>query len=91
MEADDGCVIDSVLIEVSVGLGVSPLRGAGLLRCASSRCQRPSVSPLSGCHPSRNTVRPAEPAETRCGPFPCPWIVGPDSFTLRVNEARLAN
>ena len=27
-------------------LGVSPLRGAGLLRCASSRCQRPSVSPL---------------------------------------------
>lgn len=34
-------------------LGVSPLRGAGLLRCASSRCQRPSVSPLPGCHPSR--------------------------------------
>lgn len=41
---------------VSIGRlfpGVSPLRGAGLLRCASSRCQRPSVSPLSGCHPSR--------------------------------------
>lgn len=34
-------------------MGVSPLRGAGLLRCASSRWQRPSVSPLSGCHPSR--------------------------------------
>ena len=33
--------------------GVSPLRGAGLLRCASSRCQRPSVSPLTGGHPSR--------------------------------------
>jgi len=33
---------------VSIGRlfpGVSPLRGAGLLRCASSRCQRPSVSP----------------------------------------------
>jgi hypothetical protein len=26
-------------------------RGAGLLRCASSRCQRPSVSPLTGFHP----------------------------------------
>ena len=27
--------------------GVSPLRGVGLLRCASSHCQRPSVSPDS--------------------------------------------
>jgi len=34
--------------QVSVGLGVSPLRRAGLLRCALSRCQRPSVSPLDG-------------------------------------------
>ena len=25
------------------------------------------------------------------GPIPCPGIAGPDSFTLRVNEARLAN
>lgn len=33
--------------------GVSPLCGAGLLRCASSRWHRPSVSPLSVCHPSR--------------------------------------
>lgn len=71
--------------------GVSPLRGAGLLRCASSRCQRPSVSTLSGCHPSRNTVTPAVPAVARSGPFPCPGIAGPHSFTLRVNEARLAN
>jgi hypothetical protein len=31
---------------------VSPLRGAGLLRFASSRCQRPNVSPLTGGHPS---------------------------------------
>lgn len=41
---------------VSIGRffpGVSPLRGTGLLRCASSRCQRPSVSPLTGRHPSR--------------------------------------
>ena len=35
------------------GFGVSPLCGAGLLRYASSRCQRPSVSPLTGGHPSR--------------------------------------
>ena len=42
--------------------GVSPLRGAGLLRCASSRIQRPSVSTLAGGHPSRNTARPAMPA-----------------------------
>ena len=59
-----------------VGRGVSPQRGAGLLRCASSRCQRPSVSPLTGGHPSRNTVRPAMPAEARGGPFPCPGIAG---------------
>ena len=72
-------------------LGVSPLRGAGLLRSASSRCHRPNVSPLKGCHPSRDTARPAMPAEPRGGPFPCPGIAGLVSFTLRVNEARLAN
>ena len=33
--------------------GVSPLRAAGLLRFASSRCQTPSVSLPSGSHPSR--------------------------------------
>ena len=38
---------------VDRGPGVSPLHGAGLWRFASSRCRRPSVSPLSGCHPSR--------------------------------------
>jgi len=27
--------------------------GAGLVRGGASRWQRPSVSPLSGCHPSR--------------------------------------
>jgi hypothetical protein len=50
-----------------VGLGVSPLRGAGLLRCASSRCPRPSVSPLSGSHPSRKTVGPAVQQQLREG------------------------
>jgi len=77
--------------QVHLSQGVSPLRGAGLLRCASSRCRRPSISLLTGCHPSRNTIRPALPAETRRGPFPRPWIAGLDSFTLRVNEACLAN
>ena len=43
----------ALLCRASRGLGVSPLCGAGLLRCASSRCQRPSVSPMEGCHPSR--------------------------------------
>ena len=73
-------------------LGVSPLRGAGLLRCASSRCQRPSVSPLSGCHPSREHGKAGGAGgDHDSGPFPCPGTAGPDSFTLRVNEARLAN
>lgn len=27
----------------------------------------------------------------KCGPFPCPGIAGFDSFTLRVNDARLTN
>ena len=70
---------------------VSALRRAGLLRYALSRCQRPSVSPLTGGHPSRNTVRPALPAEARGGPFPCPGIAGLGSFTLRVNDAHLTN
>ena len=42
-------------ISFELSEGVSPLRGAGLLRCASSRWQRPSVSPLTGVHPSRES------------------------------------
>ena len=37
-------------VQVSVGLGVSPLRGAGLSRCASSY-RGTGVSPLTGFHP----------------------------------------
>ena len=59
-----------------MALGVSPLRGAGLLRFASRRRQRPSVSPLTGGHPSRKSVSPAEPAGTR-RPFPVPGDRGP--------------
>ena len=47
-----------VTVAATSGAGlssVSPLRGAGLLRFASSRCQRPSVSPLTGGHPSRES------------------------------------
>jgi hypothetical protein len=62
--------------QVSVGLGVSPLRGAGPLRCASSH-RGTDVSTLTGCRPSRNTVRPAGPAWPRGGPFPCPGKSGP--------------
>ena len=39
--------------------GVSPLRGAGLLRCASSRCQRPTVSPLRAAIPHAGSPPPA--------------------------------
>ena len=37
-------------VQVSVGPGVSPLRGAGLSRCASSY-RGTGVSPLTGFHP----------------------------------------
>ena len=70
---------------------VSPLRGAGLLRCASSRRQRPSVSPLTGGYPSRHTVRPAMPAVTRARPLPVPVDRGPCFLHGYVNEARLPN
>lgn len=50
-----------------------------------------AAAEVGGVHFIRNTVRPAMPAEARGGPFPCPGIVGLDSFTLRVNEAHLAN
>ncbi len=89
MASEFACEVGTMSLR-SNGLGVSPLRGAGLLRCASSH-RGTGVSTLTGCHPSRNTVRPAEPTETRGGPFPCPGIAGPDSLTLRVSEARLAN
>lgn len=65
-----------VCVQVSVGLGVSPLRGAGLLRCASSRCQRPSVSPLTGCHPSREYSQAGGAGRDTRRPFPCPGIAG---------------
>jgi len=43
-------IIDGCICQVSVGLGVSPLRGAGLSRCASSH-RGTGVSPLTGFHP----------------------------------------
>jgi hypothetical protein len=75
--------------QVSVGLGVSPQRGAGPSRCASSH-RGTGVSTLTGCRPSRNTVRPAVPAETRGGPFPCPGSRASSSVMLRRTDARLA-
>lgn len=70
---------------------MSPPRGAGLSTLRVEPPAGAAVSPLTGYHPSRNTVRPAMPAEIRGGPFPCPGVAGLSSFTLRVNEARLAN
>ncbi len=76
-------------------VGVSPLRGAGLLRCASSRCQRPSVSPLTGGHPLRELAatlrarwragcrRTAASGRCRCAPRcsdeGCAFIAKPNS------------
>ena len=40
-------------------MSVSPLRGVGLLRCASSRCQRPSVSPLRAAIPHAGSPPPS--------------------------------
>ena len=37
---------------------MSPLCGVGLLRCASSRCQRPSVSPLRATIPHAGSPPP---------------------------------
>lgn len=68
---------------------MSPLRAAGPLRFASSH-RGTGVSPLTGCRPSRNTVRPAVPAEVRGGPFPCPGIAGFMSVMLGMTDARLA-
>jgi len=46
---------DAVLVSVAMSVGVSPLRGAGLLRCASSHQLGAGVSPLTGRNPSRTT------------------------------------
>lgn len=74
------------------GRGVSPLRGVGLLRCASSHRLPPPSRPLTGCHPSREHGKAGGAGRDHdSGPFPCPGIAGSDSLTLRVNEARLAN
>ncbi len=111
---------------------MSPLCGAGLLRCVSSRCPRTSSRPdgrlslaRARRHPPRSMAHRVSPdcspgalpgrsrmqrsrlrlhrdaeqpgqagaagGDDDSDPFPCPGIAGPDSFTLRVNEARLTN
>ena len=76
----------------SCRLGVAPLRGAGLLRCASSRCQRPSVSPLRAAIP--DAIRFGRRYRLSWVQRPCSLalgIAGLVSLMLRVKEARLAN
>ncbi len=63
----------------AVALRVEPLSNA-------QRLAPDGLPPLTRNRSGRRCRR-----ETRGGPFPCPRIAGPDSFTLRVNEARLAN
>ena len=61
-----------VQVDRTDAMGVSPLRGAGLLRCASSRCQSPSSRPFgrpsltrARRHPPRSLARRVSPD---CGP-----------------------
>ena len=70
---------------------MSPLRAAGLLRCASSHrlCRRLDPHGLSSL--TQHSQAGNAGVNDDSGPFPCPGIAGLGSFTLRVNEARLAN
>ena len=77
--------------QVSVGLSVSPLKGAGRLRCAPEPLSKALRLARDGVPSCTQHGQAEEPAEARGGPFPCPGTAGPDFFTLRVNEARLAN
>ena len=72
-------------------LGMSPLCGVRLSRCALSRWPLAIISTLTDFHPSCDSVGPAAPGVHGNGPFPCPRIAGFESFTLRVNDARLTN
>ncbi len=54
-------LVGEFVVHLVGALGVSPLRGAGLLRCASRHRPVAGVSTLTGGHSSRNTVRPAVP------------------------------
>ena len=91
-----GCIAmriwDVVPAHGAGSLNVAPLSRAGLLRCASSRWLSPPSRPLTGGHPSREHGKAGGAGRDHdSGSFPCPGSADPDSFTLRVNEARLAN
>jgi len=49
MASEIACEVGTMSLRV-IGLGVSPLRGVGLSRCASSH-RGTGVSPLTGFHP----------------------------------------
>lgn len=65
------------------------------LPCAGLPVHRPAVpsARLQGPDPERREFSQAGAAgrDDDSGPFPCPVIAGPVSFTLCVNEARSAN
>jgi len=67
-------------------------RDSRAFACAASRCQSPSVSTLTGLTSLRQHSQASDAGgDDESGPFPCPGIAGPDSFTLRVNEALFAH
>lgn len=74
----DTHMIDLVPAHGAESLGVSPLRGAGLLRCASSPPAVAVVSPLNGL-PSLTRTRPGRRCrqESRQRPIPVPGERGP--------------
>ena len=76
------------------------LRGPGRVPAAQGRAVALRVEPLSEAQRLAPVGRPSLTQHGQAGgagwidgsgPFPCPGIAGPVSFTLRVHEARLAN
>ena len=57
--------------------GAPRCAGPGCRACASSRCQRPSVSTLTGFHHSRNSVWPATPTVMTTAALPVAGDRGP--------------
>jgi hypothetical protein len=85
-------VTPAALQDRSVQEGVSPRRGAGLSCCASSRCQRPSVSTLRASIPRAIRRGRRGRRSSRRRPFPWPGIAGADVLRAwRERRARLTN
>ena len=82
----------AVLVPGLDGLGRVPAARGRAVALARRAPGHTGVSTLTGGHPSRKHEQAGVAGvDDDSGPFPCPGIAGLISFTLRVNEARLAN